>query len=411
MANVDSQIQIASAEFKRDPHSFYVWARAESPVLRIALPNGSPAYLLSRYDDVSALLKDSRFVKEAANALTASQMKKQPWVPPVFAPLLRNMLDRDDPDHARLRRLVQKVFTPARVETLRERTQVRCDLLLDALESRAEFDLISEFALPLPVAVISDLLGVPEPDRVRFARWSNTLISNTMTPFSMLRALPHMLAFVRYLRHLIVLKRRHPLDDLVSALAVRDAVGSEGDSTLSDDELLGMIAILLTAGHETTTNLIGNGMLALIEHPKQLEQLCAQPALIDTAVEELLRFAGPVATSTNRYAKEDLELHGVSIPRGSIVLGAVESANRDERQFDAAAALHLARDPNRHLTFGQGGHYCVGAPLARMEGRIAIATLLRRMPGIRLATNAASLAWRRGLVLRGLKAMRVTRQR
>ena len=232
---------------------------------------------------------------------------------------------------------------------------------------------------------------------------SKTIITNTMTPLSLLLSMPHMLAFVRYLRWLIEDKRRNPADDLVTALAQAEGAGDGLDA----DELMAMVAILLSAGHETTTNLIGNGVLALMQHPDQRERLRTQPALIELAVEELLRFGSPVEMSTHRFAREDLEIAGQPIARGELVFGLIASANRDEAQFLQGHALDLGREPNRHLAFGLGGHFCVGAPLARMEGRIAIGTLLRRLPTLHLARADAPLRWRSGLVLRGLESLAV----
>jgi cytochrome P450 PksS len=206
---------------------------------------------------------------------------------------------------------------------------------------------------------------------------------------------------MRYIRWLVRLRRADPQDDLVSALVQAEEAGDH----LSEDELLAMIALLLIAGHETTVNLIGNGTLALLQHPQPLERLRAEPAQIKTAVEELLRYTSPVDMSTERFACEDVEIAGATIPRGSLVLGVIGSANRDERQFTNPDTLDIARDPNRHLAFGQGVHYCVGAPLARMEGQIAINTLLRRCSNLRLAQAPERLRWRRGLVLRGLESL------
>ena len=395
-------VRLASAGFKADPYPVYARLRAEVPICRVTLPSRETVYLVTRYDDVSALLKDPRFAKDSANALTTVQLAQRRKPPKIFAPLTRNMLDRDDPDHARLKRLVQAAFTPKRIEMLTDRTRAISTRLLDRVHRDGSFDLIRDYAMPLPVTVISDLIGVPEQDRAKFARWSAILIRNTMTPLAILRSLPSLLGFVRYLRTLIEQRRREPQDDLVSALLAQEA-----GERLDADELLGMLAILLTAGHETTTNLIGNGMLALLQEPNAFEQLQASPALVDSAVEEVLRFASPVATTTHRYAREDMEFAGAPIPRGTVVLGAIASANRDERRFDNADALELGRAPNRHLTFGEGGHYCVGAALARMEGRIAFVDLVQRFPALSLGQSAAALRWRPGLVLRGLESLPV----
>jgi cytochrome P450 len=307
----------------------------------------------------------------------------------------------DDPDHARLKKLVQAGFTPRRMDTLVQRTQEITEGLISKFKHKSRFDLMSEFALGLPVTVISELLGIPEVDREKFARWSHTLLSVPLGSWRIIFSLPDMINFVRYLRKVVELKRRKPADDLISALVV---IESDGDK-LDGDELMAMIAILLSAGHETTTNLIGNGMLALLQSPAKLEQLRSEPEIIDTALEELLRYAGPVETSTFRYAREACTIADTAIERGDMVLGAIASANRDENQFSNAEVVDLTRKPNRHLTFGEGGHYCVGAALARMEGRIAFNALLRHFPRLALDAPVQAITYKPNLVLRGLKSL------
>lgn len=394
---------VASARFKAGAHAVYARLRAETPVARIRLREG-PAYLVTRYADVSAMLKDPRLAKDPANALSPEALAGLRRPPAFFAPLQRNMLALDDPDHARLKRLVQAAFTPRRVQALVDRTRAVSAALLDAAARHGRFDLIADYARPLPVTVISELLGVPAVDQRRFARWSGALIRVASTPVMGLLALPEIVAFMRYLRRLVALKRRAPADDLVTALVEAEGAGDR----LDGDELLAMIAILLSAGHETTQNLIGNGMLALLGHPEEAARLREAPDLAGTAVEELLRFAGPVETGTQRYAREDMAIGDVPVPRGALVVAGIASANRDEAQFDRADRLDLGRDPNRHLTFGEGGHYCVGAALARMEARVAFVDLLARFPDLRLARPAGELRWNPGLVLRGLRALPVT---
>ena len=399
---------ITSSHHKADPYRFYARLRDEAPVCRVRIPPGrQEAWLVTRYDDVSNLLKDPRLAKDASNALDPAELKRQPRPPGFLRPLTRNMLALDNPDHARLKKLVQQAFTPRHIAAMSERTQAIADELLDGLQHRASFDLIEDYALPLPVTVISEMLGVPKADQARFARWSRTLITTPPRPTRILMALPHMLAFIRYLKWLVAEKRDAPTDDLVSALVDVQAAGDR----LDGEELLAMIAILLSAGHETTTNLIGNGMFSLLRHPEQCERLRSEPELIETAVEELLRYESPAETSTPRYAREDLEIAGQCIPRGALVLGIIASANRDERVFPDADRLDLARDPNRHLSFGLGTHFCVGAALARMEGRVAIGTILRRLPDLRLAVEQTPVAWRGGLVLRGLTRLPVAQRR
>jgi cytochrome P450 PksS len=392
---------IASAEFKADPYPFYARLRGESPVFRVRLPTKQPAWLITRYDDVAALLKDERFVKDKLNALSPDQARKQPWVPSLFKPLARNMLDVDPPDHTRLRQLVHRAFTPRLVERLRGRIQSLTEELIVAAERRGRMDLIADYALPIPTTIIAEMLGVPASDRHRFHRWSGVIVASDPSGWRMARAIPSAIAFLRYIRKLVKARRANPRDDLVTALVQAEEEGSR----LNEDELVSMVFLLLIAGHETTVNLIGNGMLALLRHPDQMKRLRDQPDMIKVAVEELLRFDGPLETATERYAREDVEVAGTVIPRGELVYAVLASANRDERQFPDPDRLDLSREPNRHLAFGLGAHYCLGAPLARLEGQIAIGTLVSRLPDLRAAPGP--LRWRRGLVLRGLAALPV----
>ncbi len=360
---------------------------------------------MTRYEDVARVLKDDTFAKDKLNAMDPEQRAKTPWVPGFLKPLERNMLDLDDPDHARLRALVSKAFTPRLIERLRGRIEVLCEELLDAMkrkgERRGQIELVADYALPLPATVIAELLGVPAEDHAKFHRWSNRLVS-VSSKRDMLRALPTGFSFVRYLRKLIERRRAASRDDLITALVRAEEAGDK----LSEDELLAMAFLLLVAGHETTVNLIASGTLALLEHPEQAEALKNDPSLVKPAVEELLRYTSPVEMATERYAREDVEIEGTTIPRGELVLAVLGSANRDEWHFENPSVLNLARDPNRHLTFGRGGvHHCLGAPLARMEGQIAISAFLRHFPEARLAVAPQSLRWRRGVFLRGLRRL------
>jgi cytochrome P450 len=397
-------VDLTSSGFKRESRYFYAAMRRDKPAATIKLPAKQIGYLLTRYEDVSKMFKDERFAKDPANAMTPEMLAKQPKIPGFLAPLTRNMLGMDDPDHARLKRLVQVTFTPKRMELLASRTEMFAEQLVAKVKGQSRFDLIASFALPLPVTVISELLGVPEKDREKFARWSQILLAAPQDSWRVIFALPGMISFVRYLRKLIQMKRDKPADDIVSALVAQEAAGEH----LNSDELQAMIAILLSAGHETTTNLIGNGTLALFQNPKAKEQLKAEPNLAASAVEELLRYDGPVEASTPRYARQDLEIEGVNIPRGAVVLGSVASANHDERQFTDPNILNFARTPNRHLTFGEGGHYCVGAALARMEGRVAFNVLLKHFPDLKLGMAETDLSWRPNAVLRGLDRLIVS---
>ncbi len=394
-----SEVDLASPSFKASPHAFYAWLRSEAPVYRtnVQFPARQPAWLISRYDDVVAVLKDPRFVKEPARA---GAKVGQTWIPGPLRPMARNMLDLDPPDHTRLRALVQKAFTPRLVERLRSRIESICDELLAAAAPDRHFELVAGYALPLPMAIITELLGIPYRDRKRFHAWSSRIVSVSQARDALL-ALPAAWFLLRYLRRLVAWRRTRPEDDILTALL---EVEQQGDR-LSADELLAMVVLLLIAGHETTVNLIASGTLALLQHPDQLERLRVDPSLINVAVEELLRFTTPVDVATERYASEQVELHGQIIPRGGLTLAVLGSANRDDRHFSNPDGLDLGRSPNQHLAFGQGAHYCLGAPLARLETQIAITTLFHRFSSIHVAVRTEDLRWRRSMFLRGLESL------
>jgi cytochrome P450 PksS len=263
---------------------------------------------------------------------------------------------------------------------------------------------VSELALPIPTTIIADIFGIPRGEHQRFHRWSSAIVSSTTSKWAGLRAIPSVISFMRYIRRLIELRRATPQDDLLSALIAAEEDGNQ----LSTDELVAMVFLLLVAGHETTVNFIGNAVLALIEQPNEMSRLRDDPSILPTAIEELLRFTGPLETATERYAREDVGLAGTLIPRGSLVFAVLASANRDGDYFHDAGRLLLTREPNHHVAFGQGIHYCVGAPLARLEAQIVLSTLLRRTTNLRLADSRQTLQWKGGLVLRGLCALPVT---
>jgi cytochrome P450 len=315
------------------------------------------------------------------------------------------MLDTDPPDNERLRALVSKAFTPCLIERMRPRVQEIADALLDAVQDKGEMDLIDDYVFPLPITVIAELLGVSAEDRDKFREWSDAAVSGDATQEYVEKVLlPHMQAFTGYLRAMFEEKRKNPEDDLISALVRAEEAGDK----LSEDELLAMVFLLLVAGHETTVNLIGNGMLALLQHPDQLQKLKDDPSLVKPAIEELLRYDGPVETSTERFAREDVRIGGTVIPRGEMVTVVIASADHDPERFPDPEVLDITRADNKHLAFGKGIHFCLGAPLARMEGQIAINTLLRRMPNLRLKDSPGSLKRRPDLVLRGLIGLPVS---
>lgn len=372
---------------------------ASGPVHRVLLPSGKPAWLIIGYDEVRAALHDPRLVKHREVAQASLNRNQLP--PEVFAAMTQHMLNRNPPDHARLRRLVTTAFTRRRVEELAPRIQQITDELLDALAGMVQADLLASFAYPLPITVICELLGIPELRRTEFRAWSTTLAAGMMAdPDESATAAA---AMVGYLRKLVAVKRADPADDLLSALvAVR-----EGDDRLSEDELTSMGFLLLVAGYETTVNLLGNGVYALLTNPEQLAALRAEPRLLSAAVEELLRFDGPLQMATFRLTSEPVQIGGVTIPARQTVIADLLAANRDPKRFSHPEVLDLTRADNPHLAFGHGIHNCLGASLARLEGRIALGTLLTRFPRLRLAVPAQQLTWRPGLLMNGLTELPV----
>lgn len=410
LASLDdlAKVDLTSGAFQADPFPFYARLREEAPVFPVTLRLARQkrrAWLVTRYHDVAALLRDDEtFVKNPRKAMSPEQLRREPTanLPGPFRVLQQGLLSLDGADHGRLRALVHQAFTPRTVERMREQTQAVTDEALQKILRRGAADLIGDFALPIPLAVIGRVLGVPERDHDRFSTWTKALVSvGNRNP---LFAVPTILTFMGYMRRLVKERRAAPQGDLISALVLAQEAGD----ALSDDEILAMIFLLLSAGHETTVNLIGSGALALMGHPDQLERLRAEPGLIRSAVEELVRFVAPVEQATERYAARDTAVAGVRIPRGELVVGVLASANRDPAQFDAPDTLDLGRANNRHLAFGMGMHYCLGAPLARLEAQIALNTLVQRAPGLRLAVPASALTWRPSFVVRGLQRLPVT---
>lgn len=408
MTNVP-KVNITSREFKANPYPFYARLRAEAPVYRTVLPDKQPAWLVTRYDDVFMLLKDEqRFTKDRTAAMSAQQLAKTPWMPPMFKPLSRTILDTDGGEHVRLRGFIHKAFTPRLIDQMRERVQGLANTLLATAARRGKMDLIRDYALPIPLTIIAEILGIPEKDRMRFHHWTKTFVALTASAHALLQGVPSLMAMTAYLKRLFKQRRTDPRDDLITALVQAEEAGDH----LTEDELLAMVfaVVLFTvliAGHETTVNLIGSGALALMENPDQMRLLRQKPELIKNAIEELLRYVSPVEQATERYAREDVTLHGVTIPKGEMVLAVIASANRDERQFADPDRLDLSREAIKPLPEGQGAHYCVGAPLARLEGQIALQTLAERLPKLGLATAPQALRWRPGLTVRGLEALPV----
>jgi cytochrome P450 len=389
-----------------DPFSLFAEIRALGPVHRITLADGHDAWLVVGHDEARQALTDARFSKDMQRALASGDGVVAEGLPgPEFA---RHMLAVDPPDHTRLRRLVSSAFSMRTVEGLRPRVQAIVDDLLDALAARdpdGPVDLVEAFAFPLPFTVICELLGVPECERSALGRGLVAMLVPTLTQSDYARAKEASDGVVDQLRQLVEAKHDAPGDDLVSGLiAARD-----GDERLDSRELLSTIFQLIVAGHDTTTTFIGNAVVALLGNPQQLEMVRNDPDRIPAAMEELLRFDAPVPHSTFRYAVEQVEISGHSIPPGSQIIICLAAANRDPCRFAHPEGLDVERSEGRHLSFGHGIHHCLGAPLARLEGQIALNSLIRRFPRLRLAGERAELHWGHGdgLVLRGLSELPV----
>ena len=396
-----------SHEFRRSTHETYARMRSESPVHRQpGLDGETPIWFVTRFDDVVALLTDSeRFVLDPALALTPDELAAQEEDIPIGADprVNENLLAKDGDDHRRLRRLVSKAFTPRMIEQLRPRIEDLADALIDGVVGRGSMELVDEFAFPLPITVIAELLGIPGDDQRRFREWSNSFVTPPLTPELREQAARHTEEFVAYLEELFARRRAEPTTDLVSALVRAE---DEGDR-LSQNELYAMVVLLIVAGHETTVSLITSAVHALLTHPDQLAALRADPGLVPAAVEELLRFESPVERTITRWVAADVELGGARLARGDLVIAVIGSANRDDARFQHADELDLHRADNKHVGFGRGPHFCLGAPLARLETEIALTTLLRRLPGLRLAIAPDELYWRPIPVFRSLASLPV----
>jgi cytochrome P450 len=394
-----------SDAFRADTYATFARMREDDPVFRQPGVDGeTPIWWVTRYSDAEAvLLDDERFVRDPRHALPPELLAEwEATLPDAIKFVDSHMLNRDGDDHRRLRRLVSKAFTPRMIELLRPRIQEIADALIDPVAPAGEMELVSEFAFPLPITVIAELLGVPAADRDRFRVWSDAIVRPALAADELERFGAQMVEFSAYLHELFALRRSEPGEDLVSALvAVED-----GGDTLSEEELSSMVAILIVAGHETTVSLIGNATLALLTHPEQRAQLEGDPSLLPRAVEELIRFDGPVERTLNRWAAVDVELRGQKIRRGESVIVVLGAADRDPERFEEPDTLDLgAERPTRHLGFGRGPHFCLGAPLARVETEIALGTLLRRLPGLRLAVPQDELRWRPVPLFRSLVAL------
>jgi cytochrome P450 len=386
--------------FIDDPYPAYAWLREHAPVYRTTLPNGVDAYLVTRYADVKAVLADPRLSKNAAASYPGWRPGRTGIPGEHRSGIAAHLLNLDPPDHTRLRRLVSKAFTPRRVADFEPRVVEVADRLLDAFGAEP-VDLVRAYAFPLPVIVICELLGVPAEDQSIFHEWAHGMIDRSGPRGGVGRSVKRVRGYLKELIHKkrLALSDDPAADDLLSALI---RASDEGEH-LTEDEAAAMAFILLFAGFETTVNLIGNGTLALLRHPDQLAKLKADPGLLDGAVEELLRYDGPVEFGTWRFTTAPIKVGGVDIAAGEPVLVVLAAADRDPARFADPDVLDLSRGSSGgHLALGHGIHFCLGAPLARLEGRVAFARLFARFPELSLAAPPPSLRWHSGLIMRGL---------
>jgi cytochrome P450 len=415
------RIDFSSPDFREHAFARYESMRAKCPVTHAMITSDEsdpdrpglfnrPFWVVTDYEEGNDVLLDRDFTVELASVLTPEQLAEMPPVPEEFKPLQRNLLSVDPPDHTRLRKLVQPSFTASAIEKLRPRIQQITDELLDAAEAAAaergeqaphrHMELISQFTYPLPVTVICEMLGIPPEDREQTRKWAEGLLG-AQTPERQEENRRNISEFTAYLRQLFARKREHPGDDLTSQLL---QVEVEGDR-LSEDEVVAMVFILFVAGHITTVNLIANGVYALLTHPEQAQKLRDDLTQAPNAVEEVLRYYGPAESTTPRFARDDVELAGQPIAKGEPLLVLLAAADRDPARFRDPQSFDITReDANRHIAFGKGVHACLGAPLARVEGQVALETLFRRYPDLRLGVPASEITWAPGF-LRGLTGL------
>jgi len=395
-----------SPEFEQNPYPLYHQLRAEAPAY---WSEAWGCWLLTRYDDVVNTLRDHKRFSSVGRLTSVIEQELPEPVREQIQPLVRHystgLINVDPPDHTRLRGLVHKAFTPRVIERLRSHVQEIVDGLLDQVQAAGRMDVIADLSYPLPVTVIAELMGIPKNDHEQFKAWSGQIVefmaTPRPTPAILLRSQEALLALRSYFRHIFAEQQRQaPREDLISALV---AVEEAGDK-LAEEELLSTCVTILIGGHETTTNLIASGLWALLQHPEQLQKLRTRAELIGPAVEEFLRYEGPFQRN-RRIATEDVRLNGQQIKKGELVVQFLGAANRDPAQFPEPDRLDIERSPNKHLAFGYGVHFCLGAALARLEAPLAINTVLRRMPDLQLATD--KLEWQ-NTVFRGLQELPVT---
>jgi len=389
-------LDLTSPVFKANPFPTFARLRLSAPVARIRSEEGHHFWLITRYQEAELVLRDERFVKNRRNALLGEEESERPAS---ASDLITMGLGKfDPPDHTRLRSLVSLSFTPRLVEQWRGRIGQITDELIDVHLAQGCMDVVEDLAFPLPLTVIGEMLGIPGEDRPIIDHRIRLIVEALGNPAALQKVKEELQACYHYLLHLIEHKRREPADDLISSLLQVEAAGDR----LCERELVAMVYLLIMAGYETTGTMISNGLLALLMHPEQLMLLRNTPALCKTAIEEFLRYRSPLMLATMRWARQEVQIGGQVIRQGDQVVVSLAAANRDGGTFPQAEQLDITRTENHHLAFSRGIHYCLGAPLARLEGQIAINTLLRRLPDLRLQVDPGELIWRPGSMVLGL---------
>ncbi|HFK1510883.1 cytochrome P450 [Bacillus tropicus] len=400
---IEDGINLASAQFKEDAYEIYKESRKKQPILFVNQVEIGKEWLITRYEDALPLLKDNRLKKDWTNVF--SQDTKNMYLSVDNSDhLTTHMLNSDPPNHSRLRSLVQKAFTPKMIAQLDGRIQRIADDLISDIERKGTLNLVDDYSFPLPIIVISEMLGIPKEDQAKFRIWSHAVIASPETPEEIKETEKQLSEFITYLQYLVDMKRKEPKEDLVSALILAESEGHK----LSARELYSMIMLLIVAGHETTVNLITNTVLALLENPNQLQSLKDNPKLIDSAIEEGLRYYSPVEVTTARWAAEPFQIHHQTIQKGDMVIIALASANRDETVFENPEIFDITRENNRHIAFGHGSHFCLGAPLAKLEAKIAITTLFNRMPKLQIKGDREEIKWQGNYLMRSLEELPLT---
>ncbi len=382
-----------SQDFYKHSHQVFAEMRKNDPIIRQAgLTEDMQIWFITRFNDVEqVLLNDQIFARDPYLAYSKEAVEEfNNFDPAVDAMINNHMLNKEGADHRRLRSIVSKAFTPRVIQNLRPRIQEIAGELIDAVQERGEMELVSEYAYPLPITVIAEMLGIPREDRMKFRTWSNAVITPAVTEEELQERLPLMQEFAFYMQSLVALRRQQPQDDLLSGLIQAEEQGDR----LSASELFSMLFLLIVAGHETTVTFIGNAVLALLQNPHELEKLKQDPSLMPTAVEELLRYDSPVERTLTRFVTQNVDLAGYHMKRGDMLIAIPGSANRDEARFEQPDRLNLQRQSNTHMAFGKGVHYCLGAPLARLEGEIALSSLFQRFPDLQLAVPVEELCYR-----------------